>query len=324
MVAISLFNLNSWDVKTNTLLLLTTLLTLMPGLLPAQTYTFDFAVSDQQFEGGVSDFAVAQSAQHMFTFDNRNYQPPLDTQQLAQFMSGVNPSDDLFMYMKKKITGLQPNTNYSVTFVVEFASIYPTNAFGVGGPPGEGVTMKAGLTLIEPDTIIINKGEPFVAMNIDKGNQSVPGVDMDTIGHVGVSDTTTVYTKKINDNIGHPFFFRTDHTGEAWLIIGTDSGFEAETALYYSNVTVDFTISSATATLKADDISVYPNPSSGAVYVSSTSGDFDIIRIYDTSGRLFRSYMTKSSNVGFVLPRSDYLVKVTKGDSTVVKRLLVQ
>ena len=147
---------------------------------------------------------------------------------------------------------------------------------------------------------------------------------MDTIGHVGVSDTTTVYTKKINDNIGHPFFFRTDHTGEAWLIIGTDSGFEAETALYYSNVTVDFTISSATATLKADDISVYPNPSSGAVYVSSTSGDFDIIRIYDTSGRFFRSYMTKSSNVGFVLPRSDYLVKVTKGDSTVVKRLLVQ
>ena len=69
---------------------------------------------------------------------------------------------------------------------------------------------------------------------------------------------------------------------------------------------------------------VYPNPSSGNVYVSSTNGDFDLIRIYDTSGRLFRSYITKSSTVGFVLPRSDYLVKVTKGDTTIVKRVIVQ
>jgi hypothetical protein len=162
-------------------------------------------------------------------------------------------------------------------------------------------------------------------MNIDKGNQTQPGADMDTIGHVGVSDTTTVYTMKINDNIGHPFTFTTDHTGEAWLIVGTDSGFEAETALYYSNITVDFTQSTGTNDrLKPEHISVYPNPSSGAVYVSSSNGDFDLIRIYDTSGRLFRSYMTKGSEVGFYLPRSDYLLKISSGDTTVVKRVMVQ
>ncbi len=244
---------------------------------------------------------------------------------LAQYMSGNNPSDDLFMFMKRKITGLQPNTTYQVTFVVEFASIYPTNAFGVGGPPGEGVTMKAGLTLIEPDTMIIMKGGPYVVMNIDKGNQSTPGVDMDTIGHVGVSDTTTVYTLKTNDNIGHPFTFKTDQTGEAWLIIGTDSGFEAETALYYSSIIVDFTISTGLANgLRPSDIRVYPNPSSGAVYVSSSGGNFEVIRIYDTSGRFVRSYMTRSSEVGFYLPRSEYLLKISAGDSTVVKRLSVQ
>lgn len=290
----------------------------------AQTYTYDFSISDQQFEGGVSDFHVSQSGQHEFTFENTNFQPPLDTMRLAQYISGINPSDDLFMYMKKKITGLQPNTTYNVTFVVEFASKYPTNAFGVGGPPGEGVTMKAGLTLIEPDTIIINKGGAYVAMNIDKGNQSQPGVDMDTIGHVGVTDTTTVFAMKSNDNIGHPFRFTTDQKGEAWLIIGTDSGFESKTELFYSSVTVDFTISTGIAKLNPDDISVYPNPSSGPVYVSSSGGDFDLIRVYDTSGRMYRSYMTKSSEVGFVLPRADYLIKVTSGNSTVVKRVVVQ
>ena len=311
-------------MKQKTILLISSLLLLCEFAL-AQTYTYDFSISDNQFEAGVSDFAVAQSDQHQFTFDNRPFQPPLDTQRLAQYMSGVNPSDDLFMYMKRKITGLQPHTTYHVTFLVEFASIYPTNAFGVGGPPGEGVTMKAGLTLIEPDTMIITKGEPYVAMNIDKGNQSQPGADMDTIGHVGVSDTTTVYAMKTNHNISHPFTFTTDNKGEAWLIIGTDSGFEAETALYYSSITVDFTIATGTSIgLNPDDIQVYPNPSSGAVYVNSTAGDFDVIRIYDTSGRLFRSYITKGSEVAFYLPRSDYLLKITAGDSTVVKRVVVQ
>lgn len=311
-------------MKTKTLPIILTFLVICM-YADAQTYTYDFSVSDNQFEGGVSDFHVAQSGQHMFTFENTNFQPPLDTMQLAQYMSGVNPSDDLFMYMKKKITGLEPNTTYNVTFVVEFASKYPTNAFGVGGPPGEGVTMKAGLTLIEPDTMIITKGDPYVAMNIDKGNQTQPGADMDTIGHVGVSDTTTVYTLKVNDNVGHPFTFTTDQTGEAWLIVGTDSGFEAETALYYSNITVDFTKTTGIEDgLRPEHISVYPNPSSGAVYVSSSNGDFDLIRIYDTSGRLFRSYIAKGSEVAFYLPRSDYLVKVTSGDSTVVKRVMVQ
>jgi len=240
-------------------------------------------------------------------------------------MSGTNPSDDLFMFMKKKITGLQPNTRYHVTFMVEFASNVPTNAIGVGGAPGEGVTMKAGLTLVEPDTMIIMKGEPYVVMNIDKGNQSQPGTDAIVIGHVGVEDTTTVWAMKTNDNIGNPFVFTSDQTGTGWLIIGTDSGFESTTSLFYSSITVDFTIATGLAGgLKQDDIDVYPNPSTGAVYVSSTGGDFDIIRIYDTSGRLFRSYMTKSSEVAFVLPRSDYLVKVTAGDTTIVKRVLVQ
>lgn len=310
-------------MKLNTYFLISALF-LTAFSASAQTYTFDFTVDHHDFEGGVSDFHVDQSDQHQFTFDHRNFQPPLDTMQVAQYISAVNPSDDLFMYMKREIKGLQPHTTYQVTFIVEFASKYPTNAFGVGGPPGEGVTMKAGLTHIEPDTVIEEKGGAFVTMNIDKGNQSAPGPDMDTIGHVGVTDTTTVWAIKTNDNVGHPFTFTTDASGSAWLIIGTDSGFEAQTELFFTMVTVDFTIStSVTDGLQPEDILIYPNPSSGQVYVSAER-DLDVIRIYDTSGRLFRSYMMKGSDVAFYLPRSDYLLKITSGASTVVKRLIVK
>src|SRR4030095_9895215 len=142
-----------------------------------------------------------------------------------------NRSASLFIYIKKNITALHPGTMYQAIFHIEFASIYPTNAIGIGGPPGEGVTMKAGLTQIEPDTII-DKGNAYVAMNIDKGNQSTPGADMDTIGHGGVNDTTTVYTLKTNSNIGHPFIFTSDDLGEGWFSLGADSGFEGQTSLY--------------------------------------------------------------------------------------------
>lgn len=43
-------------------------------------------------------------------------------------------------------------------FSIEFASNVPTNAVGIGGAPGEGVTMKAGATLEEPVAIIEQEG----------------------------------------------------------------------------------------------------------------------------------------------------------------------
>lgn len=292
--------------------------------LNAQSYTFDFSIDDRQFVGGVSDFGVDQSQQHQFTFDNRPLPSPLNTQQNAQYLSGINPSDDLFMFMKRKITGLQPNTIYEVTFNVEFASIYPTNAIGVGGPPGEGVTMKAGLTQIEPDTMIINKGGSYVSMNIDKGNQSIPGMDMDTIGHVGVSDTTTVYTLKTNDNIEHPFVFTSDPSGEGWFILGTDSGFEAQTSLYFTTITVEFSeITSVEDGIERDDIIIYPNPSPGEIFISSKDGDVERIQIFDTAGRSVLSNTINSGTISFHLPKSEYVFRITTRNSIVVKRVIV-
>jgi hypothetical protein len=105
-------------------------------------------------------------------------------------------------------------------------------------------------------------------MNIDKGNQSVPGVDMGTIGHIGVSDTTTQFTLINRNNTTNLFTIRTDANGEVWVCIGTDSGFEGRTTLYYDQITLIFT-----NLLGLDDfiltkgIIVYPNPASDIISV---------------------------------------------------------
>jgi hypothetical protein len=150
-------------------------------------------------------------------------------------IKGFNRSDDLFMYLKKKITGLLPNTNYKISYLIEIASNVPTNATGAGGAPGEAVTVKAGAKNIEPVNTV--DASNYYRLNIDKGNQSVGGKDMIPIGNVGVTDTTTRYTliRRANST---PLVKSTNSFGELWLIVGTDSGFEGLTDIYYGSIKV--------------------------------------------------------------------------------------
>lgn len=150
-------------------------------------------------------------------------------------VSGINRSDDLFMFIKKKITGLAPSTYYKITFSVDMASNANSKAVGVGGGPGTSVFLKMGASEKEP----MNTIDPtnWYRINIDKGNQSVAGTDMINTGNIAVSDTTTVYSLIRRGN-ATPLVKRSGPNGELWVIIGTDSGFEGLTTLYYSNVKV--------------------------------------------------------------------------------------
>ena len=231
----------------------------------AQTYSYDFISGYDGWTGDFADYPPADSNSYQLEYTRTTLPAPLNTSKYALKIAGTNRSDDLFMFIKRKITGLIPNTTYQLQVQVDFASNAPTNAIGVGGPPGEGVTMKAGATITEPNKIII--GGDY-RMNIDKGNQSIPGIDMDKIGHIGVSDTTTEFTLINRNNIANLFTVKTDANGEVWVCIGTDSGFEARTTLYYNQITLTFT-----NTLGLDDYTltkgtiVFPNPASDIISI---------------------------------------------------------
>ncbi len=78
-------------------------------------------------------------------------------------------------------------------------------------------------------------------MNIDKGNQEQGGTDAIVVGNVanGLTDCfNLVYAMKTLQNTQDTFTARTDSQGTIWAIVGTDSGFEGETALYYAKIIV--------------------------------------------------------------------------------------
>ena len=100
--------------------------------------------------------------------------------------------------------------------------------------------VKAGASNIEPTTVIDASGHS--RMNIDKGNQSRSGTQMVVIGDVAHPDVSAnEFRIKALDNSGSPVTVVADAAGTAWLIVGTDSGFEGLTRLYYDRITYTLT-----------------------------------------------------------------------------------
>ncbi|MEK6478583.1 hypothetical protein WJR50_13650 [Catalinimonas sp. 4WD22] len=201
-------------------------------------YSFDFKESVQQWSAGFADYPVGEEDFYELDTSWTTLPFPLNQTKESFMIEGNNHSDDLFMFIKRKITGLDTLTRYKVNFYVEFASNYPESFAGIGGSPGSSVYLKAGVTLEEPLT---SQEEGMWQMNIDKGNQAEGGADVLVLGHIGTSREDEQYDLVRRSNAeDQRFEFTTNQKGEAWLIIGTDSGFEGKTRLYYNRIKVSF------------------------------------------------------------------------------------
>ena len=201
------------------------------------TYTFD-----NDDEGWIVDFAdlPVDYDPAIYELDHEWRELPDELEGFGIYMQGHNRSDDLFMYLKREVEGLEPDTIYSAMFKLEIASNVPEGLSGVGGSPGESVYIKAGATTVEP--INIEDDDGWLRMNIDKGNQASEGEDMINIGTMAnpnlTADTAGQYELMTVDSAGREFEVAADETGAIWFIVGTDSGFEGLTSLYYDAISV--------------------------------------------------------------------------------------
>ncbi|NDI34052.1 PEP-CTERM sorting domain-containing protein [Chengkuizengella sediminis] len=200
-----------------------------------------FGSDNRGWIGDFADYPVDyDESQYQLQFSRESLPIEIDPEGNGLFLSGVNRSDDLFMFIKKKVDtsyGLKPNTNYLVNFDIEIATNAPQGAFGIGGAPGESNYVKAGATTEEP-AIIIQDG--FYRMNIDKGNQSISGEEAIVLGNLAKLSTIFDFSYELknfnNDNFDDAFIVKTDENGELWLLVGNDSGYEGLTSIYIPKV----------------------------------------------------------------------------------------
>jgi hypothetical protein len=205
----------------------------LPGKDDAN-FKFEFSDSDHGWVVGFADYPEGEEDFYELSSERRQLPVPLDSYN-GIYVSGNNHSDDLFMYLKKELSGLKPNTRYSLSFVLQIATNAPTGCVGIGGAPGESVTVKAGAVSYEP--IANRQSDGYLRMNVDHGGNSVVGSDAIVVGNLANTQTdcrNRSYELKDFDNELYPFEVYTNPKGSVWAYFATDSGFEGTTSIYYT------------------------------------------------------------------------------------------
>ena len=201
------------------------------------TIHFDFDEGPLGFVAGFADYLPAHEEIYELTAGHRALPPPLESQS-GLFISGVNRSDDLFMFFKGPIDGLTPGASYGVEVSVEIATSTPAGCFGVGGAPGESVWIKAGVTAEEPVAVM---EDSYLRMNIDIGSQSSSGTQAVVLGNVANSrqcELAREWELKALESESTPAGITVADDGRVWLLMGADSGFESRTEVYFTRAVV--------------------------------------------------------------------------------------
>ncbi|MFI5496507.1 hypothetical protein [Actinoplanes sp. NPDC051859] len=212
-----------------------------------KTFSYNFAQGQQGWSAEYADYSASMSKADMDIEDRIAELPAGTATGTGYFIQGDNHSDDIFMFLKKKLTkddGIVPHKTYTVKSSVTFWSKEATNCPGVGGSPGFNVFVKAGASTMEP-TPYVDPADNHYRLKLDKGNQSVGGSESAVLGNIenGLPcDGTTTWAKvKRTSPAANPIEVKADAAGDLWLHAGTDSGFESLTQLYYTNITTTLT-----------------------------------------------------------------------------------
>ena len=221
---------------------------LAQGTPPPVSISFDFRNGSLGWEAGFADYPPATDKNDLFGLraEIRGLPPELGVSGTGFYIQGINRSDDLFMFMKRRLTssdGIVAGQTYQVNFTLVFASDAQSGCVGVGGPPDVG--LKAGATPAEPIALLDNS--PLFAwlrMNVGKGGEGYGDLAASTTGSTanGIPcGSQPIKYVSIQRNHQHTSFVNANSRGELWLLVGTDSAYEGKTGLYYQRIDVTLT-----------------------------------------------------------------------------------
>ncbi len=201
------------------------------------TSNFDFSASDQGWAGDITDYNIKDSLQSAIKSEYANLSAAQVASQNSLKLTGNNLGDNLFLFIKTKVTDLKPNTEYTLVFEVQLFYELEVNQ------TTSNVYLKVGASTQEPKKII--EGD-FYRINIDKGDGGDSGKDMVVMGTIANSSGIQNYSINENSlgyNTNPSIRAKTNDKGELWLIVGADSFSKGKNTIYYTSTNVVYSVS---------------------------------------------------------------------------------
>lgn len=202
----------------------------LPG---ASAVALSFPGGDPGWDGGASDYPVAFEPQMGIVLEPRVAPGSDGPAPDAFYTFGHNFSDDLFLFIERRIGGLAAGGGYCVRLCVEFA------ADGIG----HHLYGKAGAASFEPARIANDlPGGAYYVMNLDKGEQTVTGPGAMALGRLREwTDEVPGYVRRTLCTAGS-MGVRADAGGAIWIFAGAESGFEVQSYVYWLRVDVELAL----------------------------------------------------------------------------------
>jgi hypothetical protein len=200
------------------------------------TYTFD--EGDEGFTAGISDYPEGDTEQYALSTEHAPLPGRAGRRSSGLFVQSRNLSDDLFTFVKRRITGLDPNTEYELKLDLRLLSDSPRRVSDENGRPGDDVYVKAGATTLEPVAVAVDGS---LRLNAQKGAANGEGgANAALLGNAGVRTRAAnpTFRRKRLSNRRSPVRVVTDAEGAFWVFAGTDSGYAGETTICYDALRV--------------------------------------------------------------------------------------
>lgn len=217
--------------------LLTTALLSSTALAVDSKQTFDFEKDDNSFTPIFADYPAGSGVDNFYELKHEWTTSPTKDGK-ALFLSGNNHSDDLFMGYYKEIGGLTAGQLYEFQVSFRLATDVKGGMIGVGGSPGSSVYVKGGITAEHPQRSANEQNN--YRLNIDKGNQGAGGRDMLLLGNLEKEDEQHPGEYEWKD-FKFTMQAKANENGSVYLILGSDSGFEATSSYYLDDISVSWT-----------------------------------------------------------------------------------
>lgn len=197
--------------------------------LPIKFFTSTFQRDAEDWTGDVALFKNGQQDTIAFNIKQGKIPGSTDSTSRGLSVSGKNIGDNLFLFIKKKITGLDPALTYKVAYQINIGTSYPDTV----GSAGRLIFIKAGASPNEPVKELKNN---YYNVSIDLGSLSQSGAEMMYLGTAGNGLDSVAYRSIVRTNANLAVEVKPNAAGEIWLCVGAETSYKGLIQLYYDRI----------------------------------------------------------------------------------------
>lgn len=197
---------------------------------------FDFSDGLQNWKAGFAGHSITSRQDESFDVSHSRL-PALFNESKALEIKGKNQGDTLFMFIKRQIHGLDPNTQYQLDCEVRLISELLTDT---DNNQDIEVFFKYGSSVLEPQ-VAENEERGKFELSLDAmGSQESGGV-LKYVQKINPPVSRQTPGEQIINSFNVPIRARTDAEGKLWVLMGTELLSQVEMAFYYNTIVIYYT-----------------------------------------------------------------------------------